>query len=401
MEAPQPTNEYERLVELAELDLDYTNLQDNLDDLTKLAARIVGAEVSLINLIDGYTQWSVANYGIDLKQMPREDSVCQYTILKEASLEIKDLKKDERFNNKFYVAKGPELRYYYGVPLKTSSGSNIGALCVLDSQVNEISPEDKELLNMIGNQVVRRLEALKKIKELEGRVEKLNKTNRMVGHDIRSPISGIIGIADMMEQEIENDRVKEVLDLVKMIKKGGQSLLQLADTIMEQEDSEDEQPGRNQFSCDSFCEKLSELYLPQAKAKNINLDIATLDDSDDIFFSKSRLLQIVGNLITNSIKFTEEGGNVYVKIKVIGANDDQAFDILSIKVEDTGVGMSEDKVKEVLRGEGDSDGGTKGEKGYGFGLKLVHHLIQKANGELELSSQKSKGTKFLIKLPVR
>jgi len=71
----QPENEYERLIELTELDLDYSNLKGNLEDLTKLAARIAGTEISLVNLIDSYTQWSVANHGIELQQMPREDSV--------------------------------------------------------------------------------------------------------------------------------------------------------------------------------------------------------------------------------------------------------------------------------------------------------------------------------------
>src|SRR6056297_747094 len=169
MEAPTPANEFERLTELSELDLDYTNLEENLEDLTQLAARIVGTEVSLINLIDSYTQWSVADYGMDIQQAPREESVCQYTILEDDSLEIKDLSKDERFKRKSYVENDPNLRYYYGVPLETSGGAHIGALCVLDTEPKDVAPEDKELLKMIAKQVVRRLEALKKIKDLEER----------------------------------------------------------------------------------------------------------------------------------------------------------------------------------------------------------------------------------------
>lgn len=219
MKTPEPTNEYERLLNLAQLDVDYTSLEGDLEDLTKLAAGIMGTKVSLVNLIDSYTQWSVANFGLDLQQMPREDSICQYTIMEEDSLEIKNLKKDDRFSRKSYVTKGPKLQYYYGVPLTTSKGVNIGALCVLDSEIKEISPEKKELLRMIAKQVVRRLEALKKIEELEDKIGELNDTKRKVSHDIRNPVSGIIGIAQMMEEEIQNERIKEVLELVDMIKK--------------------------------------------------------------------------------------------------------------------------------------------------------------------------------------
>ncbi|MDZ7681918.1 MAG: GAF domain-containing sensor histidine kinase [Fodinibius sp.] len=386
MEAPTPANEFERLIELSELDLDYTNLEDNLEDLTQLAARIVGTQVSLVNLIDSYTQWSVADYGIDIQQSPREDSICQYTILEEDSLEIKDLSKDERFKEKNYVKNEPSLRYYYGVPLETSGGANIGALCVLDTESKDIAPEDKELLKMIARQVVRRLEALKKIKELEERVENLNQKKRKISHDLRNPLSGIVGLADIMEDEVKNDRVKEVLELAEMIKKGGTSLLELVEEIMDQDENgqEKHEPGKNEFSCQSFADKLKEMYQPQAKSKGVNLNINAKDSADDVFFPKSKLLQIVGNLITNSIKFTDEDGSVDVQITVNRTNDDSDSNELFIMVEDTGVGMEEEKVQEILQGQASSEGGTKGEKGYGFGMSLVKHLVDKAEGTMQI-----------------
>ena len=401
MEAPTPANEFERLIELSELDLDYTNLEENLEDLTQLAARIVGTEVSLINLIDSYTQWSVADYGMDIQQAPREESVCQYTILEDDSLEIKDLSKDERFKRKSYVENDPNLRYYYGVPLETSGGAHIGALCVLDTEPKDVAPEDKELLKMIAKQVVRRLEALKKIKDLEERVDDLNQKKRKISHDLRNPISGIVGLADIMEDEVKNERVKEVLELVEMIKKGGNSLLELVEEIMDQEDSEAKQePGKNEFSCQSFADKLKEMYQPQAKSKGVNLNINAKDSADEVFFPKSKLLQIVGNLITNSIKFTDEEGLVDVQITVNRTNGDTENNQLLIRVKDTGVGMKEDKVQEILQGEATSEGGTKGEKGYGFGMSLVKHLVDKAEGSIQIDSELGEGTQFKIVLPV-
>lgn len=399
MEAPTPANEFERLLELAELDLDYTSLEDNLEDLTKLAARIVGTEVSLINLIDNYTQWSVADYGIELEQMPREDSVCQYTILEDDSLEIKDLSKDERFERKSYVKNGPGLRYYFGVPLQVSSGAHIGALCVLDTEPKEIAPEKKELLQMVAKQVVRRLEALKKIRDLQEKVDELNKDKRKVSHDIRSPLSGIIGIAQIMEDEIKNERVNELMDLVKMIQQGGHNLLQLVEDIMEQEDSSKGKPAENEFSAQSFAQKLRELYEPQARTKGVQLSVKALENSDKVFFPKTKLLQIVGNLITNSIKFTGEGGRVDVDITVTQTDGKASSNRLQITVEDTGVGMKEEKVQEVIAGNAHSEGGTRGEKGYGFGLALVKHLVDNAGGEMQISSEYGKGTRFEIKLP--
>ncbi len=75
-----PANEADRLLELSSYDLDYSDMKDRFSDLTRLAAKIAGVPISLINLIDSYTQWTIADFGLDIEQMPREKSVCQYTI---------------------------------------------------------------------------------------------------------------------------------------------------------------------------------------------------------------------------------------------------------------------------------------------------------------------------------
>ena len=114
MENPIPEQEFNRLLELADFDLDNQELEGHLKELTRLAAKVAGTDISLVNLIDSYTQWSVASEGLPVMQMPREDSVCQYTIMGNQPFEIKDLTKDDRFKNKFYVTENPNLKYYWG-----------------------------------------------------------------------------------------------------------------------------------------------------------------------------------------------------------------------------------------------------------------------------------------------
>ena len=82
------------------------------DFIGGLAAKIAGTKISLINLIDTYTQWTVANFGLPIEQMGRDESVCQYTILNNESFEVKSLSSDDRFKDKFYVVDNPNLEYY-------------------------------------------------------------------------------------------------------------------------------------------------------------------------------------------------------------------------------------------------------------------------------------------------
>ncbi len=399
MAAPLPENEMKRVIELSEFDLDYSSLQENFKDLAKLAAKVAGTNISLVNMIDSFTQWTVSNFGLDLDQMPREDSVCQYTIVSDQFFEVKDLSADDRFKDKFYVKDDPNLRYYFGVPLQTSDGLQLGALCVLDTIGKEISPEKVEMLKIIADEIVNRLMVIRVVNGLKNRVKEAKETQKKVAHDIRGPLSGIVGLAQLISEQGKDNKLEDVLQLVSMIQKGGHSLLELADEILSAEkkiDNPSQEAGSGEYNLLSFKEKLEKLFLPQATNKKINLQILIDSKTEDIPFSKNKLLQITGNLISNAIKFTPLKGQVTVQLSIVITRTKQ----LSIKVIDTGSGMDQDTIHQILYGEQESTEGTSGEKGYGFGLMLVKHLIIKLNGSLNIESEPDKGTTFSVLLPI-
>lgn len=397
---PVPENEMQRVIELSEFDLDYSSLEDNFKDLTKLAAKVAGTNISLVNLIDSFTQWSVSNYGLDIQQMPREDSVCQYTIVTENFFEVKDLSLDERFKDKFYVKDDPSLRYYFGVPLQTSDGFHLGALCVLDTIGKEISPEKVEMLKIIADEIVNRLLVMRVINGLKNRVNEAKEVQKKVAHDIRGPLSGIVGLAQLISEQGNENKLDEVLQLVAMIQKGGHSLLELADEILSAEKKKEAAAhadlNSNEYNLLTFRDKLEKLFAPQAINKKIDFSVATDAKTEDIPFSRNKLLQITGNLISNAIKFTPLKGKVEVELSIIITRSKT----LSIKVKDTGSGMDQATIDEILQGQVESSDGTGGEKGYGFGLKLVKHLIQKLNGTLSITSDSDNGSQFEVKLPI-
>ena len=395
---PVPENEMQRLLELSEFDLDYSSLNDQFSELTKLAAKVAGTGISLVNLIDSFTQWSVSNYGLEIEQMPREDSVCQYTIVTENFFEVKDLSSDERFKDKFYVKDDPNLRYYFGVPLNTGNGIKLGALCVLDTVGKEVSPEKVEMLKIIADEIVNRLLMIRAINGLKSRVKEAKDTQKKVAHDIRGPLSGIVGLAQLISEQGNDNKLEDVLQLVSMIQKGGYSLLELAEEILSAEKKKENggEPGANQYNLQIFKEKIEKLFEPQAANKQIAFVVSTDKKTDDIPFSKNKLLQVTGNLISNAIKFTPVKGSVKVDLSVQIAKVKQ----LLIKVEDTGSGMDAATVQEIQQGGASSSDGTSGEKGYGFGLKLVKHLVDKLNGTINIESEPGKGTIFEIRLPI-
>lgn len=393
--APTPSNEMDRILSLYEFDLDYSNLKDNFKDLTYLAAKISGTEISLVNLIDSYTQWSISNFGIDVDQVPREETICQYTILERDHFEVEDLSADIRFKHKAYVDKPMSLKYYFGIPLRTNTGYNIGSLCVLDKNLKKLSPEKIELLKIVANEIITRLSSIKLVHELKNKLKVEKETSQKVAHDIRGPLSGIIGISELINNQGTDSKMGDILEMVNLIHRGGKSILDLADEILSEKGIK-KPLTEDDFNLLLLKDKLVKLYTPQAQYKNISFVVNTNVNYETIPFSKNKVLQIAGNLISNAIKFTTERGNVTVDLDLKAIDDTLA---LSIAVTDTGIGISDKTIATILEGGIKSSDGTGGEKGYGFGLTMIKHLIDGLNGNMEITSIEGQGTRFEVRLP--
>ena len=391
---PIPANEMDRLLSLADLDVDYSSLNENFKDLTNLAAKVAGTDISLINLIDSFTQWTISNHGLSIDQMPREESVCQYTIMGNGHFEVPNLSQDERFKDKSYVGDPLSLTYYMGVPLQTSSGINIGALCLLDQQQHQLTPEKIEMLKIIADEIVNRLKSYKAISSLNKKLEQANESKKKVAHDIRGPLAGIIGLSEIISAQGDENSLAEVLEFINLIHKSSKSLLELADEILTVELPNRVREG--EFNLLIFKDKLEKLFGPQAMNKNITLLINSDPAAANVAFSKNKLLQITGNLISNAIKFTPLSGKVTVSLSL---QLDVKQNNLRILVSDTGIGMDQATIQQLLTGDGISTDGTTGEKGYGFGLALVKHLIDSLKGTLQIGSKPGQGAIFEVNLP--
>lgn len=387
--------ELERVINLAEYDIEYQGFKKSFDDLTELAAAIAGTNVSLINLIDSYTQWTIANYGMDLEQMPRADSVCQYTIQEKDHFEIADLSKDDRFKDKSYVAGAPLLKYYYGIPL-SADGHNIGALCVLDQEAKYLSADKVHHLRTIANEIIYRLKSQKEIDGLSIQLSEIKATQNKLAHDVRGPLSGIISLTSFIKEQGAENKIDEVLEFNDMINKSCHSLVAMSDDILNGYKKQLVSSVGNTFKLSDLKERLEHLYTLQAKSKNIDFAV-TVDGNGNsvLFFPKNVLTHIIGNLIANAIKFTSSKGRVQVSIHLLKI---EYRDAMRVVVKDSGIGMSLETIDKIMSGNATSTSGTGGEAGFGFGLALVKHLIDELSGSLKIVSVPGEGTSFDILL---
>ncbi|MCF1751044.1 GAF domain-containing sensor histidine kinase [Mariniradius sediminis] len=400
MEATQKEQreEFERLLHLSGYDLDYPSLEPQFSNLAKIAAKIADTEISLVNIIDLHTQWSVGTYGFPAIQIPKQDSICQYTILGDAPYEVKDMSSDVLFRERFYVLGDPFLKYYWGIPLRDKEGVNVGSLCVMDKNIKTLSDEKVELLRLVANEVVLKMEALKMHGLLEQFRQNMESVFRKTAHDVRSPIGGIVSAADMLLEQwgqIERDRILEYLTLIQQT---GTSVLELAEEILEAGNCNSTSAfalGGETFTTQVLKEKVLAMCQIQALAKDIEIRINALDDTNGDSFPKYKLLQIVGNLVSNAIKFTPSFGQIDI---VLHLQIDGSSKKLVIKIVDSGVGMTRQKLEQVRKGNAVSHHGTKGERGFAFGLALVREMVKSLGGSFSITSQPLEGTTVLVEI---
>jgi signal transduction histidine kinase len=396
-------NELDRLKALSNLGIDYYEPNQGLNYLTELASRISGTEISLVNLLDSFTQWSVSSYGMDITQMPREESVCQYTIHTtfNEGLEIEDLRADERFKDKFYVKDGPNLRYYMGVPLTLPEGYNVGALCVMDSSLKHLSEDVKNFLRLIARQIIDRLLVNNLVANLKNKLNESGLNQKKLAHDIRGPIGGIIGLSKLILTEDDLEHPQEKLEYAEMIKQSCLSLLELSKDILNKEIDQNSHRIRDLKEGETNLVKLKETILrllaPQIKVKNIGLDVRLNEENQCESFSKLYVLQILGNLLSNSIKFTNPGGEILVVMNLKRYELDLKLELC---VEDNGMGMTDSKINEILEEGTSTHKGTRGEVGFGLGLNFVKQLVNQQNGTMDIVSKLGEGTKFTIEMKV-
>lgn len=166
MIVPLPKNERQRLKVLWQYEVLDTVPEAVFDDLTELAARICGAPIALISLVDEDRQWFKSRVGVSQAETARSNSFCAHAILQSDLFVVPDTALDPRFAQNPMVTAEPWIRFYAGAPLVTPDGYALGTLCVLDHEPRELNPDQRQALRVLARHVVSQLELRRQAREL-------------------------------------------------------------------------------------------------------------------------------------------------------------------------------------------------------------------------------------------
>ena len=144
---PRSIDEAERLAALRSLELLDTDAEDVYDAITRQAAAICDVPLALISLVDQNRQWFKSRFGIEVpSETERSISFCTHTIHKQGLMEVNDALRDENFRLGPLVQGFPHIRFYAGVPLRTTDGHAVGTLCVIDQEPRVLTTQQRDSL---------------------------------------------------------------------------------------------------------------------------------------------------------------------------------------------------------------------------------------------------------------
>ncbi|OXA80976.1 hypothetical protein SAMN05444397_101726 [Flavobacterium aquidurense] len=259
-------------------------------------------------------------------------------------------------------------------------------------QTNEELSERSVLLEEKNNEIQKKSEAL----ELTTRYKSEFLAN--MSHELRTPLNSILLLSRLLSENNNQSMVAEEIEFAKVIQSSGNSLLGLIDEILDLSKIE---AGKMELefldvSTREITDMMWNLFNLVAKEKGITFEIISKDAPIVIKTDKMRLEQILKNLISNAIKFTEKG-TVSLEIKI--NTDDEK--IICFIVKDTGIGIPLGKQPLIFEAFQQADGSTKRKYGgTGLGLSISRELAKLLRGEIILHSKENEGSTFTLCLPV-
>lgn len=402
MKTPDPTkNESHRLKVLEDLRVLDTGLEESFDEITRYLAEVCKVPVCLISLVDKDRQWFKSRFGLDASETPRDLAFCAHAIHSSELFEVKDARKDLRFSDNPLVTGYPHVVFYAGQPLEPQDGVRIGTLCVIDRKPRKLSVTQKKALSVMSRQVLMQLKLRRMLLEKSESESAANKAANekskflaQMSHEIRTPMGGIIGMAELLSDEITEPKA---LKMARTIKTCTESLMEMLNGILDLSKIESKKivPESKDVNLKDLISGTLYLFEFKAESKGILLT-GNYDQKlpEKILSDEVKLTQVLNNLIGNAIKFTEKG-SVSVHVRV-----NKKF--IDFSVKDTGIGISSKNLKKIFGSYIQADetvsrrfGGT------GLGLAIAKGIVEAMGGQIDVESKPGVGSCFRFKIPLR
>lgn len=272
-------------------------------------------------------------------------------------------------------------------------------------RVAELVIDNEEKAKRVAELVIAEEEKSKRVAELvivNNEIHQLLQLNAdkdlfisILAHDLRSPFTALLGISDLLIENIRIYSIEEIESMLNNIKDASQKTFTLLEDLLKWTST---QSGKISFNPQNL--KFADIYNQILEtlntytlAKNININNTTKDDVY-IYADKDMLKTVMRNLVSNAIKFTHTGGTIS-----INAVEKAGFIVISVS--DNGVGIETERLNKLFDiSQRQTTRGTEKESGTGLGLILCKEFVEKSGGKIWVESEYGKGSNFKFTIPL-
>ncbi|WP_416403851.1 ATP-binding protein [Arthrobacter sp. LFS091] len=364
-----------------------------LQNLVRLATELCGAPFGVVNIISAEYQHQIGAWGVDPGVCSREDSMCAKVFLSRERTVVADASKDPRFaDNPFVTGEIGKVRFYASVPLQTESGFVPGTLCVFSDKTNELRPEQVSMLEVLAKQVVELLELQHRTVQLDRTYSELKDSNAKlagfagrVSHDLRIPLTTILGYVELVEDDPDVEPNSTAARYLDRIGASGRRMLGMLEDVL----------SYSRVGGGIQPEQISLRDVTEEVIGDLGVEHAGIVEVEDISLRADRgqLRILLQNLVSNAMNYSSPEREL--RIRISGVSN---YHGTTVFVADNGKGIApEDRAKVLeplvrLRRNGDGPGS-------GLGLATCSNIAKAHGGDLNLAETPGGGTTVAVSFP--
>lgn len=391
-------SDLDRIKTLIDYNILDTSPEEMFDDVTAIASAVCGMPVALISLLDLERQFFKSNHGLDARETAIEDSFCKLAIETPKDIFIvEDARIDSRFKENPLVVDDPNIVSYYGVPLNSKSGVAYGTLCVIDTKVNVLTEQQKEILKKLSRQVEHLLE-LRKNNYLLGvyqdKIERYSSDMEefayLAAHDLKSPIRAIDSFVKLLDKKHKSIWDERDEKYVSFIVESTTKMNNLIHDLLEYSKSTFSIENETKFDVKELITDIFRRLTYDSTEKKPEL---ICDEMPIITNSKIAFTLLFHNLISNGLKYQNKNSTPLIKVHF---KENVTHWIFS--VEDNGIGIKEDYFQLIFKPFKRLHNALE-YRGTGLGLAACVKVIDKLQGSITVDSIPNKGTTFTFSIP--
>jgi len=296
----------------------------------------------------------------------------------------------------------PETASEMAIPMMVGD-ELIGVLDVQSTNIDRFTEEDVRIKSTLASQVAVAVTNAMAFERERKTVERLKEVDRLkqqflanMSHELRTPLNSIIGYSEVLLDGVDGDLTEDAVEDVEAIHSSGKHLLSIINEILDlaKIDAGQMELDIRPTNPHDFLGEIVKAGQILVKDKAVTLELVEDTSVKSICADKVRFRQILWNLVSNAVKFTEKGG---VSVHYGMHSKDMAY----IRVKDTGIGMTKDDLALIFERFRQVDGSsTRRAGGTGLGLTITKQLVEMHGGDIHVDSELGKGTTFWFTIPI-